>query len=433
MATVESLGSLLKRLREALELSQAREAELLCEVSGKSTVTRHEVSRWERGERTPTEWLPYLARVLQVDLTVLESATQGDRASFSHDDSIEEDEDDVNRRTLLALLGAATTLPFTQQVEAIRGAFNGSLSAPPTGRDVDAWERVAFDYAHEVGALPSEQVLPDLLCDFAEINGLIASAPAAVRPGLLHCGAQLATLVAIAMTNLGDSRGARRWWRSAARAADESGNHYAAALVRGRQAVFSLYEARPAASILSTAEEAIVVASGKPCAGVASGYAAKAQVLAQLGQRDEAVTALHDLTDVFELLPEQVREDRSSQWGWGLQRLHHVTSHVHTFAGDLEKAARAQDAALRLYPPGNYQGRSQIELHRAGCLVRAGDVSEGVNHLLTTMRALPRQQRNDGLLRRTAVSTLSLAPPGATGHPAMMEARELLALTPGDR
>lgn len=96
------------------------------------------------------------------------------------------------------------------------------------------------------------------------------------------------------MTNLGDSRNARRWWRSAARAADESGDHYAAALVLGRQAVFSLYEARPTPSILNTAEEAIAVASSKPCAGVASGYAAKAQVLAHLGRHDEAVTALHD-------------------------------------------------------------------------------------------------------------------------------------------
>src|SRR5439155_7768751 len=47
--------------------SQLRIAELLCGASGTPTVTRHEVSRWEREDRIPSRfWLGWLAFVLAV-------------------------------------------------------------------------------------------------------------------------------------------------------------------------------------------------------------------------------------------------------------------------------------------------------------------------------------------------------------------------------
>jgi transcriptional regulator with XRE-family HTH domain len=68
---VRELG-LLARLRREAGKSQRRLAEALCDVSGRDTATRHEVSRWERGGRVPTSWLPYLATVLNVPLDGLE-------------------------------------------------------------------------------------------------------------------------------------------------------------------------------------------------------------------------------------------------------------------------------------------------------------------------------------------------------------------------
>ncbi|MEV5414116.1 helix-turn-helix transcriptional regulator [Thermopolyspora sp. NPDC052614] len=67
-----SIGPLLKELREVAGLSQSELARLLCDVSGRSTVTREMVSRWENGKRTPTFWLPHLAAALDVPLSVLE-------------------------------------------------------------------------------------------------------------------------------------------------------------------------------------------------------------------------------------------------------------------------------------------------------------------------------------------------------------------------
>lgn len=58
-------GQELARLRRRRGLSQQRLAEMLCTAAGVTTVSRHEVSRWERGERLPARaWLGWLTQVL---------------------------------------------------------------------------------------------------------------------------------------------------------------------------------------------------------------------------------------------------------------------------------------------------------------------------------------------------------------------------------
>jgi transcriptional regulator with XRE-family HTH domain len=76
-----SLGRLLSESRLSQGKSQQRVADLLCEVAGLPTVTRHEVSRWERERRVPSRlWLRWLAVVLGVPLDVLEVAAAMTRA-----------------------------------------------------------------------------------------------------------------------------------------------------------------------------------------------------------------------------------------------------------------------------------------------------------------------------------------------------------------
>src|SRR5947208_3453922 len=71
----ESLGALLSRVRLDRGRSQLRVAELLCAASGVPTVSRHEISRWEREIRIPSPfWLRWLAFVLDIDLDELERA-----------------------------------------------------------------------------------------------------------------------------------------------------------------------------------------------------------------------------------------------------------------------------------------------------------------------------------------------------------------------
>jgi transcriptional regulator with XRE-family HTH domain len=74
-AGVETIGALLSRVRLEQGKSQLRIAELLCAASGQSTLTRHEISRWEREERIPSgTWLRWLAVVLDTPLDELERA-----------------------------------------------------------------------------------------------------------------------------------------------------------------------------------------------------------------------------------------------------------------------------------------------------------------------------------------------------------------------
>jgi transcriptional regulator with XRE-family HTH domain len=71
------LGDMIRRLREERGWSQERLAELLAEASGRPTVTRSEVYRWETGKRSPKLWMPYLAKVFEVRQELLEAAKAG--------------------------------------------------------------------------------------------------------------------------------------------------------------------------------------------------------------------------------------------------------------------------------------------------------------------------------------------------------------------
>jgi transcriptional regulator with XRE-family HTH domain len=76
----ETIGTFMARVRGERGISQLRLAEHLCVSAGLDTVTRHEVSRWEREERIPSGfWLAWLAVVLQVPLDELERAAAAAR------------------------------------------------------------------------------------------------------------------------------------------------------------------------------------------------------------------------------------------------------------------------------------------------------------------------------------------------------------------
>ncbi|MGW0433707.1 helix-turn-helix domain-containing protein [Micromonospora sp. NPDC003197] len=78
-----TLGPLLTQLRLAHGWSQLDVADRLCRASGLATLSRHEISRWERQQRVPGDfWLGWLATVLDVPLdhlTAAATATRRDR------------------------------------------------------------------------------------------------------------------------------------------------------------------------------------------------------------------------------------------------------------------------------------------------------------------------------------------------------------------
>jgi hypothetical protein len=339
-------------------------------------------------------------------------------------------DDDVERRMLLKLIGGALALPLAGPLEDLRRRVDGALAPAATGHEVEEWERLADEYSRMVGYLPPGDHLTDLLTDLDEVRSRLTTATDDLHPRLLRVCGLLSALIAITLqTQIGDTGNAVRYWRTALRAVDQTGDRTLRSQLRGRRAVLATYDPRQSASVLALADDAITVADGMPCAGVASGYAARAQVFAQLGQHDQARDALRQLSDTFDRLPGSLR--RWGQWGQTEQRLRFVESHVHSYAGRLSTAASAQDAALALYPPSSYQGRAQIELHRATCLIVAGDPSEGARHAICAIQALPSEHRHDALVRRTAALALDQVPEAARSLPAVAEARDLLAAPSG--
>ena len=82
----ETIGTLLARVRGEQGISQLRLAERLCGCSGVSTVTRNEISRWEREERIPSGyWLNWLAVALDLPLPELERAAGAARRRRRND------------------------------------------------------------------------------------------------------------------------------------------------------------------------------------------------------------------------------------------------------------------------------------------------------------------------------------------------------------
>lgn len=76
-------GAYMARLRRRANRSQSQLAADLCAMSGVQSLTRNEVSRWERGARVPEAWLPFLAQALAAPLADLEQAAayaRGDAA-----------------------------------------------------------------------------------------------------------------------------------------------------------------------------------------------------------------------------------------------------------------------------------------------------------------------------------------------------------------
>lgn len=72
-----TIGAVIRHHRTNRGWSQTHLANLLCETAGHHTITRHDISRWETGKRTPGPfWLRHLATVLGVAYSSLEKIRQ---------------------------------------------------------------------------------------------------------------------------------------------------------------------------------------------------------------------------------------------------------------------------------------------------------------------------------------------------------------------
>ncbi|WP_141582405.1 helix-turn-helix transcriptional regulator [Actinomadura sp. WMMA1423] len=179
-------GAYLARLRRDAGKSQRQLAEALCRISGTASVTRHEISRWERGERVPDVWLPALATALSVPHDTLgraaahargedigtEMRSPAEALAYFLPDSVDLGplESSAGRR-----VGATTAAALADRAHGLRLADDviagGDLLAPAL-RELDGAVRLYRETTH------SEDTGRSLLSsigEIAQITGWIAS------------------------------------------------------------------------------------------------------------------------------------------------------------------------------------------------------------------------------------------------------------------
>jgi hypothetical protein len=264
----------------------------------------------------------------------------------------------MRRRVVFGLPVVPLLGGVLSSAEPVRRRVDAALSFPSTEHDVAEGGRVADGYAGLVHQVPAERFLPQVLLDFDEFQGRVESAGDDLKPGLARVCALLSGVAAISLLGAGYWPAADRYWRAAHRAAAYSRDSVLGSLISGRRAVYSMCSpGRSRSSVLSLADDALAMGADNPSAGTASGWAARAQVLALCGDRSGARDALSRLEAEFEMLSEATRADTTT-WGWSERRLLQVQSFMYSYTGDVREAGKAQDTVLPLYSPSSWGATS---------------------------------------------------------------------------
>jgi hypothetical protein len=204
------------------------------------------------------------------------------------------------------------------------------------------------------------------------------------------------------------------------------------AFIGGQQAILAMYCGYNHEQVLQLADTAINPSGGDlVCTGVASATAARAQALSELGRQDDTHEALNRLRSLLDLLPDHVTAPTATWFAYPEYKLRHVESYVHTRLGHTRQATAAHDAALAVYPAGKYRGLSQVQLHRAACMIMEGFVEEGIAHATTILHALPADLRHDALVHNVARAVLDAVPAQARALAPVADYRQMLTTAAG--
>lgn len=216
-------GSLLRDLRMSLDRSQAEQADDLSQRSG-SAVTRHEVSRWERGKRLPSPfWQAHYAGSLGVPVTNISDAVSKTRASR------QDAGHDVDRRQFVTVM-AGLALPAT----------NGGVPRRITMRAVERLRRNTARLRRLDDVMGGGDTYPIYAGTSAHTARLINGTQHAEEVGraLRSLLAEQEQLAGWAAFDAGRHAQARRHYRTSLVAADEAGDDALA----GNALAFTAYQ-----------------------------------------------------------------------------------------------------------------------------------------------------------------------------------------------
>jgi len=147
---------------------------------------------------------------------------------------------------------------------------------------------------------------------------------------------------------------------------------------------------RPAAAILPLVQEAENYVDHAPVDAVTEFLGAKALTLARAGRLNDAVGVLHQIRKRSDGLAGQSRSllvfDRAGA-------LHGIEGFVYSRLGNLEKTESAYESAAELRDSNNMRHHADDGMKVGFCLVRKGDITQGLRHAQTVLAQLPEQYR----------------------------------------
>jgi transcriptional regulator with XRE-family HTH domain len=390
MTAGESLGPLIAARRRELGRSQERLAEELCAVSGRMTVTKNEVSRYEREERIPSaDSLRHLALALALPLDTLERAAARARAQRR------------KRQPPLTAVTVENNGLFGEEVETERRQVMRSLAAAslvvagwPVGArsGVDLPRRITIDHVAELrdatglyrgwvsrhGGGGVRQHVAALLERASMMHS--AASEEAVRRELLDCIADLAGLGAYISRDLEAHSDAREMYQLALQAARAAGDRHLGGhlIVRMAGHNIELHQPDDTLVLLDKAQHAAksVLSPGER----ANQLCIKAWAHAQRGEAEAVRRAVGQAEDEFSRGKGSVSQD------YGRQHVTEAELYSLTGAGYAElaktSAAHADTAiyrlrrAIALRGQANARNRTLDMVSLAEALMLAGDVGE---------------------------------------------------------
>ncbi|MGA4730141.1 helix-turn-helix domain-containing protein [Micromonospora taraxaci] len=383
---MDTFGQLLRRHRESAGLS-------LRQLDSLIHFQYSHISQVERGERRPTEALATACdRALGAEGALVE-AYRSERAGAT----------DMRRRTMLRAMTALAAGPAVAPLaewEALRHGL-GDAATPHH----DEWEQIVADYGHGYYRQARPALMAQLSADLTVLQHQIAAERGARRASLLRAAARLSVVVALSLVATGQIVLGRRWWQTAHRVANQSGDIETRVLVRAWDVVNGCYDGRRPSMVVALTDEVLPLLQRQATSAVCGLLAGRAQALSLAGRHSEAVATVRQLADLAQRLPATVVGDVESLWGWPEHRVHHTESWVYTHAGRLGDAESAQTRVLDLYPASQARLRAQVQLHQAARLIRGGHIPDGLRCAADTLDALPVHLHNHVLRSVTAQVT----------------------------
>ncbi|RAY11938.1 XRE family transcriptional regulator [Actinomadura craniellae] len=319
-----------------------------------------------------------------------------------------DEEETVLRGVLLRLLAGAGVVPdgrFLGAVDGVRRRMDDALvSSTVTATMLDQWAETALDQGRRYQATPPVRLLCDVLLDLAEVRRMCERRqPLENQERLCRIAAQLAGLAGFIMTNLGDHRLARSFFRTARTAADETGDRALRAWVTVRESLVPLYYGDPPEALI-LARKAQDLAGRAPGVAAAMAPAVEARALGMLalqGRSDTVPAARRALVRaraVFDRLPQPCTTDLA--FGFTERQLAFYEGDTFTALGDHRRGEEALSRALTLYAATDRVDRTLVRLGRAACRLHAGDPDAALSAAREAIIELPVEHRSDILLHR---------------------------------